>query len=145
MTPSHPSLGPMRTTGANDRSLGELFSELAGETGTLVRNEVKLATAEVTEKAKHAGKDAALVGVGAALGYAGLLALTFALIFALATAMALWVAALIVGAALCIAAAILAQTGRSKMKQIDPVPRAAVETVKEDARWAARKAKEVRS
>jgi len=31
-----------------ERSLGELFSELANETGTLVRQEVALAQAEIT-------------------------------------------------------------------------------------------------
>lgn len=127
------------------RSLGQLFSELADETGTLVRKEVQLAKAEVTEKAKHAGKDAAMVGVGALLGYAGVLALVFALIFALATAMPLWASALIVGAALCAVAAILANQGIQKMKRIDPVPRATVQTLQDDKRWAAREVKEVRS
>ena len=39
-----------------DRSIGDLFSELANETGTLIRQEVSLAQAEMTKKATDAGK-----------------------------------------------------------------------------------------
>ena len=57
-----------------ERSLGELFSELAGETGTLVRQEVALAKAELKDSATKGGKAAGMLG-GA--GYAGHLAVVF--------------------------------------------------------------------
>ena len=41
-----------------DRGLGELVKDLAGQTSTLVRQEIKLAQAEVTQKGKLAGKQA---------------------------------------------------------------------------------------
>lgn len=47
-----------------ERPLGELFKELAGETGTLVRQEVQLAATELTAKATRAGTQVALVGAG---------------------------------------------------------------------------------
>ena len=40
-----------------ERSLGDLFSELASETSTLVRQEVALAQTELTQKATVVGKD----------------------------------------------------------------------------------------
>jgi len=46
----------------DDRSLGELFTELSRETAQLVRKEVELATTEMTSKAKSAATGA---GTGA--------------------------------------------------------------------------------
>ena len=48
----------------DERSLGDLFSELAAETGTLVRQEVALAQVEITEKATAVGKNVGYLAVG---------------------------------------------------------------------------------
>ena len=58
----------------DDRSLGELFSELAQDTSTLVRKEVQLAKTEMSQKASRVGKDVGFLAVGGAVAYAGLLA-----------------------------------------------------------------------
>ena len=57
----------------DDRSLGELFSDLARETGDLVKKEVTLARVEMTQKVTKLGKDAAMLAVGGMVLYAGLL------------------------------------------------------------------------
>jgi len=49
------------------RSLGELFSELAAETGTLVRQEVALAQVELTAKATSVGKNVGFLAIGGGL------------------------------------------------------------------------------
>ena len=41
---------------ARDRGIGELVKDLASQTSTLVRQEIQLAQAEVTEKGKLAGR-----------------------------------------------------------------------------------------
>jgi Putative Actinobacterial Holin-X, holin superfamily III len=53
--------------GRDDRSLGELFSELAQETSTLVRQEVTLAKIELTHKASTAGRHVGILAAGGAL------------------------------------------------------------------------------
>ena len=55
----------------DDRSLGELFSELAQETSTLVRQEVQLAKTEMGQKASRVGKDVGFLAAGGAVAYAG--------------------------------------------------------------------------
>ncbi len=55
-----------------ERSLGDLFSELATETSTLVRQEVALAQTELTQKATVVGKDVGFLVVGGAVGYTAL-------------------------------------------------------------------------
>ena len=51
----------------DSRGIGELVKDLAGQTSTLVRQEIRLAQAEVTQKGKLAGKGAGLLG-GRSLG-----------------------------------------------------------------------------
>jgi len=123
---------------SRDRSLGELFSDLARETGTLVRQEVQLAKTEMTVKAKEAGKDAAMIGAGAVIGHIALLALVAGVILALGQLIPLWLSAMFVSALLGIAAFVLVQKGRERLKNISPVPHETVQTLKEDKQWATR-------
>ena len=88
-----------------ERSLGDLFSELASETGTLVRQEVALAQAELTKKATDVGKNVGYLVVGGAVAYAAALALIAALIIGLSYFIPAWASALIVGVIVGIAAA----------------------------------------
>jgi hypothetical protein len=119
-----------------ERGIGELVKDLAGQTSTLVRQEIKLAQAEVTEKGKVAGRG---VGMLAGAGAAALLmlgTLTAVLVVALDSALALWLAALIVTLLWGVVAAVLAQSGRKALQAATPPVPQTVETVKEDIQWA---------
>ncbi len=118
-----------------ERSLGDLFSELAGETGTLVRQEVALAQAELTQKATKIGKNVGYLVVGGAVAYAALLALLTALIIGLGTLIGYGFSALIVGIVVAIAAVILIMSALNTLKNTDVTPKQTVETIKEDAKW----------
>jgi len=59
---------------AASSSLGELFGEVTRDVSTLMRQEIELAKAELTESAKRAGKGAGMYG-GA--GYAAAMAVLF--------------------------------------------------------------------
>jgi uncharacterized membrane protein YqjE len=119
-----------------DRGLGELVKDLADQTSTLVRQEIKLAQAEVTQRGKLAGKGAGML-VGAAV--AALLALgtlTALLIVVLDSVMALWLAILIVLVVWLAVAAVLAMAGKKALQASTPPAPQTVETVKEDIQWA---------
>jgi hypothetical protein len=118
-----------------ERSLGELFSELANETGTLVRQEVALAQAEITQKATSVGKNVGYLIVGGAVGYAAALALIAALIIGLSNFIPAWASALIVGAVIAIAAYMMISSALAALKKTNLTPRETVETLKEDAQW----------
>lgn len=121
----------------DERSLGELFADLARETGTLVSREVALARTELTEKATQVGKDVAFLAVGGLVAYAGLLAIIAAVILVLAAnGLPLWVSALIVGLVVAIIGYILVQRGLTALKRQDFAPRQTLETLKDDTRWA---------
>jgi MFS family permease len=120
-----------------ERPVGDLVKQLATQTSTLVRQELDLAKAELSEKGRVAGQGAGMLGGGAVVGLLAGGALTACLILALDRAVADWLAALIVAVVLGAVAAVLAMRGRDRVKQATPpVPEQTVETFKEDVEWA---------
>jgi len=127
----------MRQSQPEDRSLGDLFSDLTRDTATLVRQEVTLAKTELTDKASKVGKDVAFLAMGGLVAYAGMVAIIFGLIFLInALGLSLWVSALLVGLVVAAVGGALVSKGLGELKKIDPVPRQTVESLKEDKEWA---------
>ena len=121
----------------HDRPVGELLKELSNQTTTLVRQELELAKAEMTEKGKQAGIGAGMFGGAGLFGVFALAALTTCVIAALATGMDVWLAALIVAVVYAAVAAVLALLGRQKTREaVPPAPEQAIESTKEDIQWA---------
>ena len=117
--------------------IGDLLKRLSNETTQLVRQELELAKAELTEKGKKAGQGAGMFGAAGVTAVLSLGALTACLILALDHAVADWLAALIVTAAWAAVAGVLALRGRDKVHEATPpVPEQTIETVKEDVQWA---------
>jgi MFS family permease len=120
-----------------DRPIGDLVKQLAGQTSTLVRQEIDLATAELTQKGRVAGQGAGMYGAASVVGLLAAGALTACVILALSEVVADWLAALIVALVLGAVAAVLALQGRNRVRAATPpVPQQTVETVKEDVEWA---------
>jgi hypothetical protein len=120
-----------------ERPIGELLRELSEETTTLVRKELDLAKAEMTEKGRQAGRGAGMFGGAGAIGYLGLGALTAAAIAALATGMETWLAALIVSVVWLAIAGLMGLSAKNRVKAAaPPVPEQSIESVKEDIQWA---------
>lgn len=119
-----------------EASLGELFSDLSREMSTLVREEVNLAKAEMTQKAKSVGKDAGFMAAGGALAYAGALAIVAALVIVLAYIMPWWLSALLVGIVVAGFGYLLIDRGRKALTAENLAPQKTIETLQEDAQWA---------
>ena len=119
-----------------DRGLGELVKDLASQTTTLVRQEIKLAQAEVTQRGKVAGKGAGMLAGAAVAALLGLGAFTALLIIALDSFLPLWLAALIVTLLWLAVAAALGMSGKKALQASTPPAPQTVETVKEDIEWA---------
>lgn len=122
-----------------ERSIGELFGELASETTTLVRQEVKLATIEITQKAAYAGHQAMFIAVGALLGMVGLLALCASLVLGLGTLIPLWISALVVGLVIGGVAYAVTQKGLTALKLMDPTPKHTIQSLQENKLWVQEK------
>ena len=118
-----------------NRPLGDLFSDLASDMSSLVRQEVSLAKLEITQKAKYLGRNVGYLIVGGAIAYAGLLAVIAAIIMLLDRVMPAWGAALLVGAFVALIAWLMIGKAMSALQQTDLTPHETVETLKEDASW----------
>jgi uncharacterized membrane protein YqjE len=120
-----------------EQPMGELFKQLSDDLSTLVRQELKLAQVEMTEKGKKAGIGAGLFGGAGIVGLLALGTLTTCLIAALATAMDVWLAALIITVLYGAGAGVLGLTGKNRVTEATPpVPEQTLESVKEDVQWA---------
>ena len=126
----------MHETDLRERSIPDLLKQLSEDTSTLVKQELELARAELTEQGKRAGKGAGMLGGGALFGLGAFGALTACIIALIATATATWVAALIVAAVYGAIAAVLAMRGKNEIQEATPPAPQTVDTLKEDARWA---------
>lgn len=125
-----------------DRPIGEIARELASDVSLLVRQELKLARAEMQEKGRIALPGLGMIGGAglAALCAAG--ALTAFLVLVLDLAMPAWLAALITGTALAGVAVVLALTGKERVEEAgSPYPEETIEEVKEDAQWVKERAR----
>ena len=106
-----------------DATIGELARQLPEQISRLVREELRLAQLEMTQKGKRAGIGAGLLGGGGVIALYGVAALLAAAILALALVLPAWASALIVGGALLLVSAALAAMGRKRVKQaMPPVP-----------------------
>ncbi len=132
-------------TQLEDRPIGELMRQLSDQTTTLVRQEIELAKAEMTAKAKQLGMGAGAFGGAGLMGLYAVGAITACLILALSTAVAGWLAALIVGVVYAAIAGVLALVGKKKTQAGGPpVPERAISSTKEDVEWAKTRAKTAR-
>jgi len=123
----------------DDRSLGELLSEVSRETGQLLRKEVELATTEMTAKARRAGAAVAVAATGGALVHAGLLVLLAAIVIGLTQmGMSPWLSALIVAVVTMIVGYLLINKGLAQLRRTSVAPTQAIETLKETATWTTR-------
>jgi hypothetical protein len=116
-----------------DKPLGELVQDLSRQTSTLIRQEMRLAQAELAEKGRHAGKGAGMFGGAGLVALYGVGALIAAAILGLATVLEPWIAAAAIGAGLLLVAGILALTGKKELEEAGPPkPEQAIDSVQRD-------------
>ncbi|RKN39389.1 phage holin family protein [Micromonospora endolithica] len=123
-----------RTThNGSEPSTAELVQRATEQVSRLVRDELALARAELTQKGKHAGIGIGLFGGGGALALYGLGALVATAILLLDLVLPAWAAALIVAVVLFAVAGVLALVGKKQVSQaVPPMPEAAVRSVRAD-------------
>jgi membrane protein len=116
-----------------DRPVGQLVSDATEQITRLVRNEMRLAAAELQQKGKRLGVGAGLFGAAGVLALYGGAVLIATLILGLATVVPPWLAALIVGVVVLGVAGVLALVGKKQAQRAGPlVPEEAAASVKTD-------------
>ena len=114
-------------------SIGQLTSQVSEQVTRLVRDELALAKIETTDRVKHVGLGVGMFGGAGVFGFYALGVFIAAAVLGLATVVDGCLAALIIGAALVLVAAVVALTGKKNLSQgAPPVPTQAIESTKAD-------------
>ncbi len=124
-----PRAGVGTESTSSSPSLGEMLGEITKDLSTLMRQEVELAKAELTQSAKKAGKGAGMGGGAAVAGHMALVFLSVALWWALGDAIGHGLSAVVVAVIWGIIAAVLAARAKAEVKKIQGAPQTA-DTVK---------------
>jgi uncharacterized membrane protein YqjE len=120
----------------DDRSLGQVVSDLSSDLSTLMKQEVQLAKVELREEVGKVGKGAGMLGGAGFAGWFVLLFLSLALTFLLDNWLPIEAAALITAGVWAVVAAVLALVGRKELQQANPQLPQTQQTLKEDVQWA---------
>ena len=119
-----------------DRSLGELFSDLSQQTADLIKQEMRLAKVELSEKLSDVGTHAMMIGAAVAFGLAAVMTIAAAMTLLLIdVGVAPWLAAVITAAALGLTAYMLTQSGISALRKKSIAPVETIHSIKETTQW----------
>jgi hypothetical protein len=122
-----------RPVAAEDRPTGELVKDLSEGISHLVRDELRLAQLEMARKGKQAGVGIGMLAGSGGIAWYGIGCLIACAVIAIASVLAPWLAALIVGAALLLVAAMVALLGKGRLaRAAPPIPQQAIGNVKAD-------------
>jgi len=118
----------------DNRSIGDLFTELSQEASLLIKQEIALLRLEMTEKVSQFSRAGVYFLAAGLIAYAGFLALTGAAVFTLWLFLPGWLSALIVALVWGGVSYFLVQRARGLLEGTDLTPHRTVETLKEITR-----------
>lgn len=117
----------------SEPTLGALVHDLTQQLPQLIRSEMQLAQAELTQKGKKAGIGLGMFGAAGVVALYGVGVLLACFVLLLALVVDAWLAALIVAVVLFVIAVVLALVGKKEVGQATPpAPEKAIAGVKED-------------
>ena len=135
MPPDESRFGPEVEAPRPVRSVSALLSDLATETGTLLRHEIALFKTELQEKLGRLGRGVGAVAAGGVIAFSGWLALLAAAVLGLSEVLAPWLAALIVGLVVLAIGGGLLLFGKRRISADALVPDRTLNSLREDQAW----------
>jgi hypothetical protein len=116
------------------KPVSELISDALAQFSRLVRNEVALARAEVTDKAKQVARGGAMLGIAAFVALPALFILMMALAAGLhELGLAWWLSYLLTAVVGFVIAAVLGMVGMNRLKAEELVPNRTINQLHRDA------------
>ena len=119
-----------------ERSLPTLLSDLSRETIELVRQEIALGRAEISEKISTAERGLVSVAIGAAILLAGIFILLQAVVNGVAMVLppdlAPWLAPLIVGIVIAAIGYVMVKSGSSRLQPDNLMPQRTMDSLRRD-------------
>jgi len=125
----------------SEESAGDLVKQASEQISQLMRQELRLAQAEMQQKSKRFGIGGGLFGGAGVIGFVALQAVAATAIVALDLVWPLWLSALVVTAVLLVVAGALAAVGKKQVSRASPpTPEQAIDGVKADAAYVKERA-----
>ena len=124
-----------------ERSIGSLVNDIVGNVQEIIRSEVRLAKAEVTEELTKARRAMIWLVAGAVVATMAFGFLLLTVVYVLAHFFQPWVAALIVALGSGAIGGALAAVGASQIKRVSLRPPRTITSVQENLQWAKAQAK----
>jgi hypothetical protein len=123
---------PQAVSSRDQESITDLLRRLMDELATLFRQELALASAEMSGAMSKLSRGLVSVATGGAVLYAGFLTLLAAAVLALALVVEPWLAALIVGGVVTLIGLVMVMKGKKALEPSDLKPRRTVESLRQD-------------
>ena len=119
----------------SDRSIKEIIEVLRPQLQVLVNKQLELARTELAPVGKKAGMAAGLLAAGAVFMLVFLIFLSLTGVYVLNLLLPLWASALIVSVILLVIGGILAGSGASILRGLDPKPHRTIRTLQQNINW----------
>jgi uncharacterized membrane protein YqjE len=119
-----------------ERPITEIASSIIENVQELVRSEIRLAKAEITEEAIKAGTSIAVLFAGILLALYSFGFLLLAVVYGLSRFIGDSLAALLVALLVAVIAGVLVMQGVGRLKHLHPKPERTIRTVRENIQWA---------
>ena len=136
--PAREATGKMGSYGfaspQGERNITDILKDILGNLQGLIRSEMRLARVEMKEEGRKVVSASTMLAVGAVVGFYALGFLLLTVVHALELILAAWLATLIVGAALCICAAVAVSVGRERLRKVRMAEKTQ-QSLKEDIEW----------
>jgi len=119
--------------GGRERPVTEVFKDIISNVQEMVRSEVRLARAEMSQEVAKTARAGAMLAAGAVLGAIAGVFLLVCLAQLLGLVMPSWAATLLIAVVVGIAGFALISSGKSRLRV--PTPDKTIENVKENVEW----------
>ena len=131
----------MNSQVADQETIVSILRGVVNDVGTLIREEIALARAELSERVRHARGAAISFGIAAVSLAFGMAFLLIAIATAIADLLGwpVWAGFIIVAAVLSLVGLVTLASGRRQLQQVNEVPQETVSTLKENSEWIAKR------
>lgn len=119
---------------SSDRPISQILQEMVGSITEIVKSEMRLASTEIKNDLAERSKAAAYLGVSGVFSLYAVGLLLLGLVYALSTVWPAWLAAIVPGVVLAVAAGVCFSVGRERVKRRLKMQMTA-QTVEDNVRW----------
>jgi len=118
-----------------DRSVSDVLQDILHNVQDIFRSEVRLAKAEIRQKATRTAAAALWITIGVVGLLSAWMVLLWTAVYALATTLPIWAATLVVAISMAIIGGAVFTAGLRRFSRLTPMPERTLESLQENLGW----------